>query len=455
MCGIYGYLLGIDNDILDIIQAGYSLKKNNNENTITIHNNNLLLMSHQNNFSKNIYNVNDTYYYVLFEGEIYNREALYQRYLNGYTNNIIYPLFELFDYDFNRLNNELNGDYSLAIIKVVSGNLTDCWLSVDQLSIKPLFVYSDENHVAFSSLLSALINTPNINKSKVLKLSGGDSLHFTFKHNKVYSELSTNYKKDISNEGLLNPILNIDEIKTQLVFSLQSSVIRRINTDKEIGCFLSGSLDSSLIASIACKELKEKGKKLKTFTIGTTGSSQLYYGKLVADYIGSEHSEIILDNNIEEKIIEDIIKTIESSDTKLVSESIPYYILSKWVYENTNVKVILTGDGSDECLMGDYKYYYSSSHTESHKECINNINNIHLYTCLKAERCLNRWGLEMRFPFLDKGFVNLCSRIHPKIKLPSLKDGKITKWILRSAFQRYLDIPEEILWKDKNKVSYS
>jgi asparagine synthase (glutamine-hydrolysing) len=448
MCGIYGYLLPNNENILDIIKAGYSLKKRDSENILSIHTENLFIMSYQN--KKLTYQVSeDTFYHVLLDGEIYNNETLCKRYLDKITYNSIYPLFERFHYDFNKLNNEINGDYSLAIIKVVNNELTDCWISVDNLSIKPLFIYSDKDIVVFSSLLSGLI-TNMIDKNKIIKLSGGDAIHFTFKDKKVYSELFNTYKKDISNEGLLNPLLNIDDIKLQLNFTLVSSIMRRLNTDKEIGCFLSGKLDSSIIASIASKELKEKGKKLKTFTIGST-SEEIYYGKLVADYIGSDHTEIILDKQ-GDSVIEDIIKTLETDDPKTISESIPFYILSKWVSENTNIKVILTGDGADECLMGDYSNYNFSSHIQAHKNCINNINDIHLYTCLKTERCLNRWGLEPRLPFLDKGFVNLCCRIHPKIKMPSIKEEKITKWILRSAFDKQFIIPKEVLWKDKKET---
>jgi asparagine synthase (glutamine-hydrolysing) len=389
-------------------------------------------------------------------GEIYNYETLCKRFLDIITPNdtsCIYPLFQTFDYDFKKLNNELNGEYALVILKVINNKLSECWMSTDPYSVRPLFICCDKNYIVFSSLLLGISNSPNIDKTKVRRIEGGGMLHFTFKDDCVYDEYSSYYQTDISHVGLLDPLTNIDEIKPQLVFSLQSAVIRRLNSDRPIGCLLSGGLDSSLVAAIACRELKEKGKKLRTFSIGMTGGTDLYYARMVADYIESDHTEVIFTPEEGLSVIEDVIKTTETFDITTIRASVGQYLLAKWISQNTDIKVVLNGDGADECQMGYLYNYYSPSHIESHKDCIRLLDEIHLYDGLRVDRCISRWGLEARVPYLDKSFANLCKRIHPKIKMPSKEEGKIEKWLIRSAFSKYLEIPHEVLWRVKEAFS--
>jgi len=459
MCGIYGYLLYNKDDVSDVTKAGYSSKNRGPERTITHHTEDMFLMFHRlaiMNISPlldqpHVYkstDEKDTYYYVMCNGEIYNYETLCKRFLDIITPNdtsCIYPLFQAFNYDFIKLNNELNGEYALVILKITNNMLNECWMSTDPYSVRPLFVCSDKDYVVFSSLLLGLSNTPNIDKTKVRRIGGGEMLHFTFKDGCVYSEHSSLYQKDLSNVGLLSPLTNVEEIKTQLVFSLQSAITRRLNSDRPIGCLLSGGLDSSLVAAIACRELKEKGKKLRTFSIGMTGGTDLYYAKMVADYIESDHTEVIFTPEEGLSVIEDVIKTTETFDITTIRASVGQYLLAKWISENTDIKVVLNGDGADECQMGYLYNYYSPSHIESHKDCIRLLDEIHLYDGLRVDRCISRWGLEARVPYLDKSFANLCKRIHPKLKMPSKEEGKIEKWLIRRVNSKNLKITHKEL----------
>lgn len=467
MCGIYGYLLYNKDYVSDLTKAGYSSKNRGPERTITHNTEDMFLMFHRlaiMNTSPlldqpHVYkstDEKDTYYYVMCNGEIYNYESICKRFLDTITPNdtsCIYTLFQALNYDFIKLNNELNGEYALVILKITNNKLNECWMSTDPYSVRPLFVCSDKDYVVFSSLLLGISNTPNIDKTKVRRIGGGEMLHFTFKDGCVYSEHNSLYQKDLSNVGLLTPLTNVEEIKTQLVFSLQSAVIRRLNSDRPIGCLLSGGLDSSLVAAIACRELKEKGKKLRTFSIGMTGGTDLHYARMVADYIESDHTEVIFTPEEGLSVIEDVIKTTETFDITTIRASVGQYLLAKWISENTNIKVVLNGDGADECQMGYLYNYYSPSHIESHKDCIRLLDEIHLYDGLRVDRCISRWGLEARVPYLDKNFANLCKRIHPKLKMPSKEEGKIEKWLIRSAFSKYLEIPHEVLWRVKEAFS--
>jgi asparagine synthase (glutamine-hydrolysing) len=463
MCGIYGNLLYKEEDTAGIINAGYSCKVRGPERTITHQTPDVILMFHRLAIMEtsplsdqpHIYKNENDVYYILCNGEIYNYKSLAIRYLNKeYSNDtsVIYPLFEAFDYDFIRLNNELNGEYSIVIIKVVNNSLKECWMSTDPLSVRPLFVSSSKDNITFSSLLLGISNTPSIEKRNVIRLQGGWMLHFIIKEGKVYTECMKPYIQNIDKVGLLNPLTDIENVKLKVIATLENAVINRLNSDRPIGCLLSGGLDSSLVAGIAARELKDKGMKLKTFSIGMTGGTDLKYARMVADYIDSEHTEVIFTPEEGLSVLEDVIKTTETFDITTIRASVGQYLLSKWISQNTDIKVILNGDGADECQMGYLYNYYSPSHIESHKDCIRLLDNIHLYDGLRVDRCISRWGLEARVPYLDKNFVNLYKIIHPNLKMP-IRGERMEKWLIRSAFERSKLIPKEVLWRIKEAFS--
>jgi asparagine synthase (glutamine-hydrolysing) len=260
------------------------------------------------------------------------------------------------------------------------------------------------------------------------------------------------YIQNIDKVGLLNPLTDIENVKLKVIATLENAVINRLNSDRPIGCLLSGGLDSSLVAGIAARELKDKGMKLKTFSIGMTGGTDLKYARMVADYIDSEHTEVIFTPEEGLSVLEDVIKTTETFDITTIRASVGQYLLSKWISQNTDIKVILNGDGADECQMGYLYNYYSPSHIESHKDCIRLLDNIHLYDGLRVDRCISRWGLEARVPYLDKNFVNLYKIIHPNLKMP-IRGERMEKWLIRSAFERSKLIPKEVLWRIKEAFS--
>ena len=473
MCGIFGKLLNTD-DIPSLINAGYSIKNRGPERTITHHLEDAFLMFHRLAIintsplldQPHIYkskDERDTYYYVLCNGEIYNYQTLSTLYLDNMKlyndTSVIFPLFEALDYDFIKLNNELNGEYSIVICKVKNNKIKECWMSTDPYSVRPLFVYIKENTAVFSSLLRGLTSINEIRETKEIKrLNGGQYIHLTFKDNKVYSENNGYYTKDLSKIGLLDPITDIEEAKLKLMHTLENSVVRRLTSDRPIGCLLSGGLDSSLVAAIASMEMKNRGMKLRTFSIGMEGGTDLKYARLVADHIDSEHTEVIFTPEEGLSVLEDVIKTCETYDTTTIRASVGQYLLARWISQNTNIKVVLNGDGADECMMGYLYNYYSPSHIDSHNDCLRLLDEIHLYDGLRVDRNISRWGLEARVPYLDKSFSNLCKLIHPKLKMPFMKckefpEGRIEKWLIRSAFEKYKLLPNEVLWRIKEAFS--
>jgi asparagine synthase (glutamine-hydrolysing) len=219
---------------------------------------------------------------------------------------------------------------------------------------------------------------------------------------------------------------------------------------------LSGGLDSSLIASITAKIMKDHpdrfsfGNKLHTFSIGLDGGPDLKFARIVADHIGSIHHEFNF--NIEDGInsIYDIIHHLETYDVTTIRASIPMYLLSRKI-KAMGIKMVLSGEGADE-ILGGYLYFHQAPNaTEFHNECVSRVADLHNFDCLRANKSTMAWGLEVRVPFLDVAFVNDALPIHPELKY---KNG-IEKNVLRQAFEDndYDYLPSKILWRQKEQFS--
>ena len=223
--------------------------------------------------------------------------------------------------------------------------------------------------------------------------------------------------------------------------------IRIENTDRPIGFLLSGGLDSSLVAAVA-KRLLPEGTRLKTFSIGLEGSPDILAARVVAKYLDSDHTEVPFDIEEGLRVIPDVIKSLESYDTTTVRASVPMWLLCKWISKNTDCRVIISGEGSDE-LFGGYLYFHYAPDVQHFSlENVRRLRLIHQFDGLRADRCIAAHGLELRVPFLDREFVEVGMTIDQSLKVPG---DKMEKWILREAFEGYL--PNEILWRQKNGMS--
>ena len=219
-------------------------------------------------------------------------------------------------------------------------------------------------------------------------------------------------------------------------------------SDKEICSLLSGGLDSSLVASIVSEKLGPN--RLKTFAIGIEGSPDLKYAQMVADHIQSIHHSIELTEKQFLDAIEEVIYAIESYDTTTVRASVGNYLVSKYIKENTNCKVVFNGDYADE-VCGGYKYFKKTKNPEQfHDECVRLVNDIHYYDCLRSDRSISNNGLEARVPFADKTFVNYYLSINPELRM---SNNKIEKCMLRKAFEKDNLLPDSVLWRQKEAFS--
>jgi len=473
MCGIFGFV-GNSNIVYikdDLIKSGYKLKDRGPDNTTIIDSSNFFLMFHrlaimnQDHFFDQpfIYNeLDDETYYVMCNGEIYNYKEIIDE--HGITFNtkfndtcIIYPLFKYYNYNFTQLNRKLNGEYSLVILKLKNGNLDTLYMSTDTSSVRPLFYCIDpqSNIVCFSSLLKGLTNIdqPILNRKLIRRMDGGDIVIIKFKNDVIDSEFQTTYKFDYNLSGLMKPLAESKELYKEIYETLTRCVVKRLESSRPICCLLSGGLDSSLVAAIAAKELKKFGKKLKTFSIGMIGGTDLEYARKVSEHIGSEHTEVIFKEEEGLSVIEDVIKTCESYDITTIRASIPQYLLARYISKNTDIKVVLNGDGSDECWCGYLYNYNAPSLIEMHRDNMKLIDNIHYFDGLRVDRNISRWGLEARVPFLDWEIVKLSKMVAPSVKKPTVE--RMEKYILRKSVEE-MDVnllPKEVLWRRKEAFS--
>ena len=227
---------------------------------------------------------------------------------------------------------------------------------------------------------------------------------------------------------------------------LTAGVGKRLIADAKVGFLLSGGLDSSLVCAIAARE---SSTPIRTFAIGMSEDAiDLKYAKQVADYIGSDHTEVIMTKQQVLDSLEEVISILGTYDITTVRASMGMYLLCRWIHENTDIRVLLTGEISDE-LFG-YKYTdFAPSEEEFQKESEKRIRELHMYDVLRADRCISANSLEARVPFGDIDFVKYVMAVDPAKKMNIYGKGK---YLLRHAFEGdYL--PHDILFREKAAFS--
>ncbi|CAI4485892.1 BDH_1b_G0021320.mRNA.1.CDS.1 [Saccharomyces cerevisiae] len=268
--------------------------------------------------------------------------------------------------------------------------------------------------------------------------------------------------------------------------SLEKAVRKRLMAEVPYGVLLSGGLDSSLIAAIAARETEKANadanedknvdekqlagiddqghlhtsgwSRLHSFAIGLPNAPDLQAARKVAKFIGSIHHEHTFTLQEGLDALDDVIYHLETYDVTTIRASTPMFLLSRKI-KAQGVKMVLSGEGSDE-IFGGYLYFAQApSAAEFHTESVQRVKNLHLADCLRANKSTMAWGLEARVPFLDKDFLQLCMNIDPNEKMIKPKEGRIEKYILRKAFDTTDEpdvkpyLPEEILWRQKEQFS--
>lgn len=382
--------------------------------------------------------------YVICNGEIYNYKELYSyigiKPLTDSDCEIIIDLYQLYPIDY--FINLLDGVFSFIIYDTRKNVIL---VGRDPFGVRPLFCSND-----YKNFSSELKQINNLTTESISQFPPG---HYLVKTNK-FANLNRYHILSQLNMPVCGQYKNfIDEknyYKSLLRGSLINAVKKRLLSHRPIACLLSGGLDSSLITSIVVKLLKDKtNKKLETFSIGLPGSTDLVYAKKVANYLDTNHTEIILTEEDFFNAIPEVIKKIESYDTTTVRASVGNYLVSKYISKNSNAKVIFNGDGSDE-LTGGYLYFNKSPNSLIFDlEVKNLLQKIHFFDVLRSDRCISSCGLEPRTPFLDKTFVNNYLSIPLHYRKP--EGNNIEKKLLRDSFLEFL--PMDILYRQKEAFS--
>jgi asparagine synthase (glutamine-hydrolysing) len=406
---------------------------------------------------------------LICNGEIYNYKDLYKfmgvEPKTGSDCEIIIHLY--LKYGIQQTLNMLDGVFAFVLYDSLNNHV---YIARDPLGVRPLYQIIDvansraKKMFGFASELKCLSNIYNLDKESYIieQFKPGTYSVFNFLGSYISSwePMYKNIPYFILN---FSHSLLIDDIYFKISSLLNSAVIKRcLTTERPIACLLSGGLDSSLIAALVNNfyNIHNMPNKLETYSIGLQGSEDLKYAKIVADYLGTNHTEIIVTEQEMCEAIPEVIYNIESYDTTTVRASIGNYLLGKYIRKNSEAKVIFNGDGSDE-LFGGYLYMNKCpDDIEFDKETRRLLNDIYLFDVLRSDKSISSHGLEPRTPFLDRNFVNYILSIPPYFRNHK-NYGQCEKYILRQSFtignfedyQSKQILPDEILWRKKEAFS--
>ena len=393
--------------------------------------------------------------FAMCNGEIYNHAVIRQK-LNASIHTksdcgVILPLYE--NLGIMEMMNRLDGDFGFLIVDVQKDQIH---LGRDPLGVKPLF-YAITPLGEFM-VASEMKSIKGMVKTDVCikMLPSGTSLTYDVSTGVIEINRYWNPTFPLS-DYTDSKVYNEQYLKRTISDKLTLAVKKRLMADRPIGLLISGGLDSSLIAGITAKLLgPEKIHNIHSFSIGMPGSPDTVNAQVVADYLGTKHHTVDFSVDAGISVIRDVIRQIESYDITTIRASTPQYLLSKYISENTDVKVILSGEGSDE-LFGGYLYSHlapSSDDLQLDSERL--MKELEVYDVLRTDRTTAGNGLEVRVPFLDRGFVKFVASIPGKYKNPNVSSGfgkRIEKDILRNSFSGTGLIPDEILYRTKNAFS--
>jgi len=379
-------------------------------------------------------------------GEIYNHRELRQPYEGNYnfqTHSDCEVILALYKDKGPSFIDEMNGIFGFALYDVENDAY---FIARDHMGIIPLYMGWDKHGTFYvASELKAL-------EGVCTKIELFPPGHYLYSKE---GEIKKWYSRDWMNyENVKDNETSIEDLRQ----ALDAAVHRQLMSDVPYAVLLSGGLDSSITSALAVKyadkrvEEDDKAKawwpRLHSFAIGLKGSPDLAAARKVADYLDTVHHEIVF--TIQEGIdaIRDVIYHLETYDITTVRASTPMYLMARAI-KAMGIKMVLSGEGSDE-IFGGYLYFHKApSPEEFHKETVRKLDKLHQYDCLRANKALAAWGIEGRVPFLDKEFMDVAMRINPKDKM--ITGERMEKWILRKAFEDML--PESVAWRQKEQFS--
>ncbi len=371
--------------------------------------------------------------YVVCNGEIYGFEKMKQQLREqGYSFQsdsdceILLPLYQEYGVDMFRM---LDAEFALILF---DGKTQEYIAARDPIGIRPLYYgYDKRGAIVFASEAKNLVGLCD----QIMPFppghyyKGGEFI--CYRDITAVEKVCTDDRETVCGQ-----------IREKLVAGIQ----KRLVADAKVGFLLSGGLDSSLVCAVA---QKYSDQPIHTFAIGMSEDAiDLKYAKEVADYIGSDHTEVIISKEDVLSNLETVIALLGTFDITTIRASMGMYLVCKAIHETTDIRVLLTGEISDE-LFG-YKYTdFAPSAAEFQKEAVKRVRELHMYDVLRADRCISVNSLEARVPFGDLDFVQYVMSIDPEMKLNKYNKGK---YLLRHAFEGdYL--PQDILYREKAAFS--
>ncbi len=379
-------------------------------------------------------------------GEIYNHQKIRKAFAGKYNFltqsdcEVILPLYAERGVDFL---DELNGIFAFALYDRRNERYL---VARDHMGIIPLYQgWDTEGHYYVASELKAL-------EGVCKKIEVFPPGHYYSSEEGVVKPWYSRSWMDY--EAVRDASTDLETLRR----ALEDAVHRQLMSDVPYGVLLSGGLDSSIISAVAKKfaarrvesqDLQEAWwPQLHSFSVGLKGSPDLKFAREVADHIGTVHHEIHF--TIQEGIdaIRDVIYHLETYDVTTIRASTPMYLMARYI-RSMGIKMVLSGEGSDE-IFGGYLYFHKAPDAEEfHKETVRKLEKLHLYDCNRANKALAAWGVEGRVPFLDKEFLDVAMSINPRDKM--VGPGRMEKWVLRKAFEDYL--PDSVVWRQKEQFS--
>lgn len=366
-------------------------------------------------------------------GEIYNYKELKQQFSSyhfhsGSDCEVLPALWEVYK---EKMFQMLDGEFALVIY---DGKLKQWIAARDPMGIRPLFYgkLKQDGKLAFASEMKALHPLCE----EIRPFPPG-----TYCINGIFVKYHdcASYRQPIRET-------TIEAICKGIRTRLEHAVAKRLHSDAPVGFLLSGGLDSSLVCSIAAKQSKEP---LRTFAIGMKKDAiDLRYARIAADFIGSRHTEFLMDKEEVISVLKELIYQLETYDITTIRASLGMYLLCKKIHETTDIKVLMSGEIADE-LFG-YKYTdFAPDAYSFQKESEKRIRELYMYDVLRADRCISAHALEARVPFSDQDLIAYVMSIDSELKLNRYGIGK---YLLRNAFTDQ-DLPDIIRMREKAAFS--
>jgi asparagine synthase (glutamine-hydrolysing) len=462
MCGIFG-ILDLKTDVAELRTQALELSKllrHRGPDWSGIWNNNNAILCHERLAIVDVDTgaqplISDSGKQVLaVNGEIYNHTQLAEDLAKDYhfktrsDCEVILPLYQKFGVDFI---DKLHGMFAF----VLYDEEQDAYLVArDHMGIIPLYTgYDEHGNFYVASEMKAL--------APICKtISEFPPGHVLWSKT---GEMTKYYQRDwMDYSAVENNTTDLAELKQ----AFEKAVKSHLMSDVPYAVLLSGGLDSSLVSAVAAQYVAKRVEdgdqsdawwpRLHSFAVGLEGAPDLKAAREVADMIGTVHHEVHF--TIQEGLdaIRDVIYQLETYDTTTIRAATPMYLMSRKI-KAMGIKMVLSGEGSDE-IFGGYLYFHKAPNAkELHEETVRKLARLHMFDCARANKATSAWGVEARVPFLDKNFIDVAMRINPQDKM--CVDGRMEKWILRKAFDDGNTLPESVLWRQKEQfgdgVGYS